>query len=149
MKKDLEEIHLNRNDGLGDYLESLGYSLETASGSILELLRRPGVELVKLLDLAGVVYDPQIARQVEIEVKYEGYIQKARKEADKMRRMDQILLPQDLDYLHIDNLALEARAKLDKIRPVSLGQASRISGINPSDLQVLAIYLKQRGQGNG
>ena len=57
--------------------------------------------------------------------------------------MNNIKLPNDLDYLHIDNLALEARSKLNKIRPSSLGQASRISGINPSDIQVLAIYLKQ------
>jgi tRNA uridine 5-carboxymethylaminomethyl modification enzyme len=61
-----------------------------------------------------------------------------------MRKMDNIRLAEDIDYLHLDNLALEARQKLDKIRPASLGQASRISGINPSDLQVLAIYLKQR-----
>ena len=60
-----------------------------------------------------------------------------------MLKMNNIKLPNDLDYLHIDNLALEARSKLDKIRPSSLGQASRISGINPSDIQVLAIYLKQ------
>ena len=89
-------------------------------------------------------YDPEIARQVEIEIKYEGYILKARKEADRMRKMDNIALPEDIDYLNVDNLALEARQKLDKIRPASLGQASRISGINPSDIQVLAIYLKQR-----
>ena len=89
-------------------------------------------------------YDPEIARQVEIEIKYEGYILKARKEADRMRKMDNISLPEDIDYLNVDNLALEARQKLDEIRPASLGQASRISGINPSDIQVLAIYLKQR-----
>ena len=71
-------------------------------------------------------------------------ILKARKEADRMRKMDNISLPEDIDYLNVDNLALEARQKLDKIRPASLGQASRISGINPSDIQVLAIYLKQR-----
>ena len=60
-----------------------------------------------------------------------------------MLKMDAIALPEDADYLHIDNLALEARQKLDKIHPASLGQASRISGINPSDIQVLAIWLKQ------
>ena len=61
-----------------------------------------------------------------------------------MLKMDNVRLPEDIDYLHFDNLALEARQKLDKIRPASLGQASRISGINPGDIQVLAIYLKQR-----
>ncbi len=63
-----------------------------------------------------------------------------------MRKLDKIALPPDIDYLHLDNLALEARAKLDQVRPYTLGQASRISGINPSDLQVLAIYLKQRNR---
>ena len=76
-------------------------------------------------------------------MKYEGYILKARKEADRMVRMDHVKLPEDIDYLHLDNLALEARQKLDRVRPASLGQASRISGINPSDIQVLAIWLKQ------
>ena len=95
------------------------------------------------MDYLDIEYDKAIADQVEIEIKYEGYIEKAKKEAERMLKMDNIKLPDNLDYLHIDNLALEARSKLDKIRPASLGQASRISGINPSDIQVLAIYLKQ------
>ena len=91
----------------------------------------------------NVEYDADIAKQVEIEVKYEGYINKAKREADRMLKMDSIKLPDDIDYLHVDNLALEARQKLNKIKPYTLGQASRISGINPSDIQVLAIYIKQ------
>ena len=111
-------------------------------------MKRPGVKLNKLLDLIDYEYIDEIANQTEIEIKYEGYIEKARKEAQRMTKMDNIKLPDDLDYLHIDNLALEARSKLDKIRPLSLGQASRISGINPSDIQVLAIYLKQNNKYN-
>ncbi len=144
MKELLKESKIDKESGINSYLERLGYANEEGSHNAYELLKRPQVELPELLDLMKIPYDKEIARQVEIEVKYEGYIRKARKEADRMLKMDNVRLPEDIDYLHFDNLALEARQKLDKIRPASLGQASRISGINPSDIQVLAIYLKQR-----
>ena len=144
MKNNLKETKVLKSTGINDYLETLGYPKEHMSYNAYELLRRPSVELCKILDLMQVEYDKDIAKQVEIEIKYEGYIEKAKREADRMLKMDNIKLPTNIDYLHIDNLALEARQKLDKIKPLSLGQASRISGINPSDIQVLAIYLKQR-----
>ena len=144
MKNNLKETKVLKSTGINDYLETLGYPKEDMSYNAYELLRRPSVELCKILDLMQVEYDKNIAKQVEIEIKYEGYIEKAKREADRMLKMDNIKLPTNIDYLHIDNLALEARQKLDKIKPLSLGQASRISGINPSDIQVLAIYLKQR-----
>ncbi len=143
MKTILKETKIDKDSGINEYLLSLGFENETGSHNAYELLKRPGVELHKILSIAGIAHDEEIAKQVEIEVKYEGYINKARKEAERMLKMDAIRLDEDIDYLHVDNLALEARAKLDKIRPSSLGQASRISGINPSDIQVLAIYLKQ------
>ncbi len=144
MKQYLKEAKVLKASGINEYLESIGYPNQDASFNAYELIRRPNVELSKVLDYMDVEYDLDIAKQVEIEVKYEGYIEKARREAQRMLKMDNIKLPDDIDYLHFDNLALEARQKLDKIRPHSLGQASRISGINPSDIQVLAIYLKQR-----
>ena len=143
-KEFLKEAKVLKETGVNDYLQTLGFPKEDASYNAYELLRRPGVELCKVLDLMQVEYDTEIAKQVEIEIKYEGYIEKAKREADRMLKMDSIKLPTDIDYLHVDNLALEARQKLDKIKPLSLGQASRISGINPSDIQVLAIYIKQR-----
>ena len=148
MKEYLKQTRVEKETGINDYLAQLGFQ-EEGSHNALELLRRPGVKLTRILEYLGVEYDREIAEQTEIEVKYEGYIAKARKEADRMRKMDNIRLPEDLDYLHIDNLALEARAKLDKIRPASLGQASRISGINPSDIQVLAICIRQRNREDG
>lgn len=144
MKEYLKEAKVLKSSGINDYLATVGYPNLDASYNAYELLRRPNVELSKILEYIGVEYDMEIAKQVEIEVKYEGYIDKAKREANRMLKMDNIKLPTDIDYLHFDNLALEARQKLDKIRPHSLGQASRISGINPSDVQVLAIYLKQR-----
>ena len=144
MKEFLKQAKVLKSTGVNDYLETIGYPKEDISYNAYELLRRPGVELCKILDLMQVEYDPEIAKQVEIEIKYEGYITKAKREAERMLKMDNIKLPTDIDYLCVDNLALEARQKLEKIKPHSLGQASRISGINPSDIQVLAIYLKQR-----
>lgn len=146
MKEFLKDAKVLKDSGVNEYLQSLGYDKQDASYNAYELLRRPNVELHRLLDFMNEEYDKEIAKQVEIEIKYEGYIDKAKREADRMLKMDSIKLPDSIDYLHIDNLALEARQKLDKIRPHSLGQASRISGINPSDIQVLAIYIKQRKQ---
>ena len=142
MKQFLKDNRVEKSSGINDYLKELGYE-ENGSHNAYDLLKRPSVKLYRVLDYLGVDYDLDIANQVEIEIKYEGYIEKAKKEAERMLKMDNIKLPEDLDYLNIDNLALEARSKLDMVRPSSLGQASRISGINPSDIQVLAIYLKQ------
>lgn len=143
MKEYLKEARVEKDSGINDYLKELGFENDEGSHNAYELIRRPNVKLDRVLDYIGIDYDRDIANQVEIEIKYEGYIEKAKKEAERMLKMDNIKLPENLDYLNIDNLALEARSKLDKIRPASLGQASRISGINPSDIQVLAIYLKQ------
>ena len=90
--------------------------------------------------------DEELARQIEIEVKYEGYIDKARKEADRLAAMERLLLPKDINYDDVIHLSLEARQKLNKIRPLNVGQASRISGVNPADIAVLAVYLQQRHQ---
>ena len=88
-----------------------------------------------------------ICQNTEIKIMYEGYIDKDRKEAEKMQKIDKIKLRADLDYKNSDNLALEARQKLEQIKPLRRGQASRISGINPSDIQVLAVYLRQHNLG--
>ena len=140
----IKNNNVRKKDGINEYLNTLGYDSENQSYNAYELLKRPDVKLNKLLELMNKEYSRDVVNQVEIEVKYEGYIQKARKEAERMLKMDSLKLPQNIDYQNVDNLALEARQKLNKIKPYTLGQASRISGINPSDIQVLAIYLKQK-----
>ncbi|MDO4940877.1 MAG: tRNA uridine-5-carboxymethylaminomethyl(34) synthesis enzyme MnmG [Erysipelotrichaceae bacterium] len=140
----LKTARVNKDTGVNDYLESLGYEKQDMSYNAYELLKRPKVKLSDILDLMAVKYNRELSSIVEIEIKYEGYIEKARREASRMTKMDNIKLPQDINYNKVDNLALEARAKLNKVKPASLGQASRISGINPSDIQVLAIYVKQK-----
>ena len=81
---------------------------------------------------------------LETKVKFEGYIAKQAKDAETLQKQEDILLPADLDYLHMDGLRLEARQKLDAIRPRSIGQASRISGVNPADVSVLLLTLRKR-----
>ena len=149
LKDYLKDAKVSYETGVNEYLNSLGFETEeNKSYNAYELIKRPGVELVKILELLNRKDEYlNICKNTEIQIKYEGYIDKARKEAEKMLKMDNIKLRADLDYKNIDNLALEARQKLDQIKPLSLGQASRISGINPSDIQVLAVYLRQHNLG--
>ena len=88
-------------------------------------------------------YDKEVLEEVEILTKYEGYIKKAEKEAAKMIRLGKKEIPDDIDYKKIDNLKTEARQKLEKIRPKTIDQATRISGVNPSDIAILMVYLKR------
>ena len=149
LKDYLKDAKVSYETGVNEYLNSLGFETEeNKSYNAYELIKRPGVELMKILELLNREDEYlNICKNTEIQIKYEGYIDKARKEAEKMLKMDNIKLRADLDYKNIDNLALEARQKLDQIKPLSLGQASRISGINPSDIQVLAVYLRHHNLG--
>ena len=89
-------------------------------------------------------YAEDILEEVEIEIKYEGYIAKVYKEAEKAKKLEEKLIPKDINYDDILNLASEARQKLKDIKPISIGQATRISGVNPSDIAILTIYLKKK-----
>ena len=95
------------------------------------------------LDKLNKKYSKEALEQVEINHKYEGYIIKAKKEAEKMIKLGKKQIPEDIDYEKVDNLATEARQKLEKIRPRTIDQATRISGVNPSDIAILMVYLKR------
>ena len=88
-------------------------------------------------------YSQEISEQVQIQIKYEGYIKKVEREAQKMIKNEQKLIPNDIDYQKIDNIASEARQKLEEIRPTSIAQAMRISGVNPADISILMVYLRK------
>ncbi len=109
-----------------------------------ELLKRPEVtyEALAAVDKNRPDLPKDVCEQVEISIKYEGYINRQLSQAEQFAKLENKKLPTDIDYTKIDGLRLEARQKLDKIRPVSLGQASRISGVSPADIAVLLIYLK-------
>ncbi|RYL90885.1 tRNA uridine-5-carboxymethylaminomethyl(34) synthesis enzyme MnmG [Sporolactobacillus sp. THM7-4] len=109
------------------------------------LLKRPELsyrDIASLLPYDGEVPD-DVGEQVEIQVKYEGYISKQLQQVEKMKRMEKKKIPHDLDYDAIDGLATEARQKLSEVKPISVGQASRVSGVNPSDISILLVYLEQ------
>lgn len=142
IKEKLSEIRYTPKSSINTYLNQLGYEDLKDGISALELLKRPYLELTKFpLEFE---VDSQLAKQIEIEVKYEGYIDKAMKSVEKHKKLESYKLDESLDYSLVDNLALEARQKLNQVKPTTIGQASRISGINPSDINVLLIYLKTK-----
>jgi tRNA uridine 5-carboxymethylaminomethyl modification enzyme len=108
----------------------------------ISVLKRPEISLKDLKKYIQKDYSHQVEEQVEIIAKYEGYILKAEKE-EKMQELEKISIPKDIDYSKFTNIAKEAREKLDKIKPISIGQAIRISGANPSDISMLMMYLKR------
>ena len=110
--------------------------------TLFELIKRPEVNAKFIKNNFEVEYPLAIIRQAEIEIKYEGYIKKAFKEAEKLISNEIRKIPHDIDYDNISNIALEAREKLKEIRPLTIGQASRISGVNPADIAVLSVYIK-------
>ncbi len=143
-KKLLEQTKISVNGTINDLLISLGYEKLTDSVNALELLKRPSITCENLQEYLPSIIEPLIGKQIDIEVKYEGYITKAKKEAKKLLAMDNVKLPEEIDYDSIKNLSLEGRQKLNKIRPITIGQASRISGVDPSDIAILAMHLEQR-----
>ena len=128
-----------------DILEKLGSTPIKDGYSIYDLLKRPEITYEKLLanNIIDFKYDIDIIEQVELNIKYEGYIKKAEKEAEKLISLENKKIPDDIDYNNIVNLASEAKQKLSEIRPTSIGQAIRISGVNPADISILSIYLKK------
>ena len=135
-------VNLNKESPLYSYLESLGY--ENNDGALLfEVIKRPHVKLDKILELLEISKTEEVIHQAEIEIKYEGYINKAQKDADKLKLMEDVRIPETFNYDTVLHLANEARQKLEKVRPMSLGQAARISGVNPADIGVLAMALKR------
>lgn len=111
--------------------------------SLFELLKRPEITIEQLQKYIPTLYEDEILQQTQIMTKYEGYIKKQEREAQKMLEYDEIKIPEQINYKNINNLALEAREKLQKIKPTSIGQAMRISGVNPADISILMIYLKR------
>ena len=114
-----------------------------------ELIKRPEVSYFDLAEFDG--ERPQlsyeVAEKAETEIKYEGYIARQQAQVDDMLRLENQKLPEDIDYSEIEGLRLEAREKLSKIRPLNVGQASRISGVSPSDISVLNIWTQKKRRG--
>ena len=134
-----------RPEEINDYLESVGSTPIKNGTSIMELMKRPQVTYDSL---AFVDRDrPQLSEHqktmMEVQIKYEGYIKKQEQQIEKFRRLEDRKLPQDFDYDSVEGLRIEARQKLNSFRPLSVGQASRISGVSPADINVLLIHLEK------
>lgn len=147
-----EEIHRieHVNIGTGEKVQALlkaAGSTPLASGSTLgELIRRPELnyDLLAPLDPNRPVLVKGVAEQVNINVKYEGYIKRQKKQIEQFKKMEKKKIPENFSYKEVPSLRIEARQKLELYRPVSIGQASRISGVSPADISVLVVYLEQQ-----
>lgn len=140
----LSSIRFTPKSQINEHLKTLGYEELKEGISAQELLKRPSITIDVLRPYLDRDIDEHLAKQIEIEIKYEGYINKAKRDAQHLHQMDNVRLPEDMNYNEVVNLSLEARQKLTKIMPMTMGQASRISGVNPADIAVLAVYLEQK-----
>lgn len=126
-------------------LESMGTAPLTTGTGADQILKRPEMTYRKMMEILGCPsFDEEAVEEMEITVKYEGYIARQEAAVRKAARMENEKLPLDMDYLSLDGISTEARQKMDKIRPLSLGQAARIPGVSPADISVLMVYVKQR-----
>ena len=143
--KRLKKTVISPSEELNEILVSRETSPVTTGIRLIDLIKRPQLDYdsLKSIDKTRPDLDPNIFEQVEIEVKYEGYIKRQEAQIEQMRRLENKSLPKKTDYSTIAGLRLEAQEKLNKIKPQNIGQASRISGVSPADISVLVIWLSQ------
>ncbi len=146
----LKNTNIKPNEENNSVLVTRGTTPITSGTKMSDLLKRTELnyENLKEIDVDRPVLDRQVWEEVEIMVKYEGYIEMQKKQVEGFQKMEAKVLPENIDYEEIKGLRLEARQKLNKIKPYSIGQASRISGVSPADISVLLIYLEQNKNKN-
>ena len=140
----LQTTNIKPTQEINDFLEKHGTSTVTGGVKLAELLKRTEItyDILKDIDKNRPELDKQVTDEVEIMIKYEGYIALQEKQVEGFKKLEKKLLPEDIDYSKIKGIRLEARQKLNKFKPYSIGQASRISGVSPADISVLLIYLE-------
>ena len=142
----LKETRITPKKEINEYIESIPSPALKDGISLYEFLKRPEISLENIEHFIKLNYTKEEKEQVEINTKYEGYIKKANKEAQKMLDLEEKKIPEAIDYETVPNLASEARQKLSEIRPTTIGQASRISGVNPADISILMVYLRRQSK---
>jgi tRNA uridine 5-carboxymethylaminomethyl modification enzyme len=142
----LESNGVAASAALNDMLAAKDTAPVANSARLADLLRRPQISYADIapFDPDRPVLPKAVTDEVEIQIKYAGYLARQEKQVEEFRREESRLLPPDIDYMAIQGLRLEARQKLSEIRPVSIGQAGRISGVSPADIAVLLIYMEQK-----
>ena len=144
----MERLHkkiLGCTPELNQFLESQGSTPVKSGISLYELLKRPEItyESLAAVDRERAVLPEEVLEQVNIQVKYEGYIARQTEQVEKYKKLENKKIPDTVDYDQIGNLRTEARQKLKQVKPLNIGQASRISGVSPADISVLLIYLSK------
>ncbi len=143
LKEFLNQTKLELTEETKEKFQEKGFHLPPNKTTFLELLKRPEITIEFLNTRKEIPFSEETKEIVSIDIKYEGYIKKCEKEIERMLKLEEKQIPYDIDYNKVKNLASEARQKLEKIRPLSIGQAARISGVNPADISILAVYLKK------
>ena len=146
-KERVEKVNIAPSEALNELLVSRGTAPMRTGTKLADLIRRPQLSYLELssFDENRPKLSDDVMEQVEIQIKYEGYIKKQLMEVEEIKRLEQKKLPEDMDYSQIEGLRLEAREKLQRVLPQDIGQASRISGVNPADISTLLIWLEQHG----
>ena len=139
----LNSVKITPTKKVSEYLETLNTPALKDGITLYNLLKRQEITIDMLYPFIDVDYPEEIKKEVEINIKYEGYIKKANREAKKLLNLENKKIPDDIDYDTIGNLASEAKQKLNEIKPTTLAQALRISGVNPADISILSVYLKK------
>lgn len=142
----LENTMVGANSTIQKFLESKNSTGLKTAASLAELIRRPELsyEIIEAIDEGRENFPDDVIEQINITIKYKGYIDRQNQQVHQFKKLECRKLPEDIDYGQINNLRLEARQKLSKIRPENIGQASRISGVSPADISVLLVYLKMK-----
>jgi len=143
LREFMQENKIKITDEVKNIFEEDNIQIPQATMSIEDLVKRPEISMKFINKIIEIPFKEEIQEQIEINLKYEGYIKKAYKEAEKMLKLEKKQIPEDIDYDKVKNIASEARQKLKEVRPKTIAQAIRISGVNPSDISLLSVYLKK------
>ena len=143
LREFMQENKIKITEEVRKIFEDNNIQIPQATMSIEDLVKRPEISMKFINKIIEIPFKEEIQEQVEINLKYEGYIKKAYKEAEKMLKLEKKQIPEDIDYDKVKNIASEARQKLNEVRPKTIAQAIRISGVNPSDISLLSVYLKK------
>ena len=143
LKEILRNNKLNPKVEVNEFLASINSAILKDGITFYNLLKRPEIDMNIVKKYLDIDFNEEVIEEVEIEIKYEGYITKALKEAEKLNNLENKKIPEDIDYDAIHNIASEAKQKLKEVRPTTIAQALRISGVNPADISILRVYLKK------